>query len=52
MTAHATGGGAIDLLLDAYEEADKVKPIKGRRFNLMHSNFRTRAPSSGPGSWG
>lgn len=39
MTAHATGGGAIDLLLDAYEEADKVKPIRGRRFNLMHSNF-------------
>jgi predicted amidohydrolase YtcJ len=39
MTAHATGGGAIDLLLDAYEEADKVKPIRGRRFNLMHANF-------------
>jgi predicted amidohydrolase YtcJ len=39
MTAHATGGGAIDLLLDAYEEADKVKPILGRRFNLMHANF-------------
>lgn len=39
MTSHATGGGAIDLLLDAYEEADKVKPIRGRRFNLMHANF-------------
>ena len=39
MTSHATGGGAIDLLLDAYEEADRIKPIRDRRFNLMHANF-------------
>ena len=39
MTAHATGGGAIDVLLDAYEAADREKPIRGRRFNLMHANF-------------
>jgi predicted amidohydrolase YtcJ len=39
MTAHTTGGGAIDLLLDAYEEADKEKPIRDRRFTVTHGNF-------------
>jgi predicted amidohydrolase YtcJ len=39
LTSHATGGGAIDLLLDAYEAADRLKPIRERRFNLMHANF-------------
>jgi predicted amidohydrolase YtcJ len=39
LTAHATGGGALDLLLDAYEAADREKPIRDRRFNLMHANF-------------
>ena len=39
MTAHAAGGGAIDLLLDAYEAADKVKSIRGRRFTVSHGNF-------------
>jgi predicted amidohydrolase YtcJ len=39
MTAHTTGGGAIDLLLDAYEATDKEKPILGRRFTVTHGNF-------------
>jgi predicted amidohydrolase YtcJ len=39
MTSHTTGGGAIDLLLDAYEEADKDKPIRDRRFTVTHGNF-------------
>ncbi len=39
MTAHTTGGGATDLLLDAYEAADRVKPINGRRFTVTHGNF-------------
>nr|MBA2412178.1 DUF2277 family protein [Burkholderiaceae bacterium] len=43
MTAHATGGGALDLLLDAYEQADRQKPIAGRRFNVMHANFPNAA---------
>jgi predicted amidohydrolase YtcJ len=43
MTAHATGGGALDLLLDAYEEADRSKSIRGRRFNVMHANFPNAA---------
>ncbi|MBI3679641.1 MAG: amidohydrolase [Acidobacteria bacterium] len=39
MTAHTTGGGATDLLLDAYEAADKQKSIRGRRFSVTHGNF-------------
>lgn len=39
MTAHVAGGGATDLLLDAYEAADRVRPIKDRRFTLTHANF-------------
>ena len=39
MTSHTTGGGATDLLLDAYEAADKIKPIRGRRFTVTHGNF-------------
>ena len=43
MTAHTTGGGATDLLLDAYEAADRVKPINGRRFTVTHGNFPNAA---------
>jgi predicted amidohydrolase YtcJ len=39
MTAHTTGGGATDLLLDAYEAADRIRPIRGRRFTVTHGNF-------------
>ncbi|MGH9469911.1 MAG: amidohydrolase [Terriglobia bacterium] len=39
MTAHATGGGAVDALLDAYEAADRDKSIQGRRFTISHANF-------------
>jgi predicted amidohydrolase YtcJ len=39
MTAHSTGGGSTDLLLDAYEAADREKPIRDRRFTLTHANF-------------
>jgi predicted amidohydrolase YtcJ len=39
MTAHTTGGASTDALLDAYEAADKVASIKGRRFTLTHANF-------------
>lgn len=39
MTSHTTGGGAIDLLLYAYEEANKDKSIKDRRFTVTHGNF-------------
>ncbi len=39
MTSHTTGGGATDLLLDAYEAADKVNSIRNRRFTVTHGNF-------------
>lgn len=39
MTAHTTGGGATDILLDAYEAANSERPIKGRRFTVTHGNF-------------
>ena len=42
MTSHTTGGGATDLLLDAYEAANKTTPILGRRFTVTHGNFPNR----------
>ncbi len=38
-TAHSTGGGGVDLLLDVYEEVNKKYPVKGRRFSIIHGNF-------------
>ena len=39
MTAHVAGGGSLDALLDAYEAANREKPIMGRRFTVTHGNF-------------
>jgi predicted amidohydrolase YtcJ len=39
MTAHVTGGGALDALLDAYEAANRDRPIAPRRFTATHANF-------------
>lgn len=39
MTAHTTGGGATDALLDAYEAADHEHSIRNRRFTVTHGNF-------------
>jgi predicted amidohydrolase YtcJ len=39
LTAHVTGGGSMDVLMNAFEEADKEIPIKGRRFSMIHGNF-------------
>ena len=39
MTAHTAGGGATDALLDAYEAADRDRPIRDRRFTVTHVNF-------------
>ena len=39
MTAHTTGGGSTDLLLEAYEAADREQSIGDRRFTLTHANF-------------
>jgi predicted amidohydrolase YtcJ len=40
-TAHCTGGGAVDIMLDAFEEVNKSRPIKDRRFSIIHGNFFT-----------
>jgi predicted amidohydrolase YtcJ len=42
MTAHTTGGGATDALLDAYEAADREQSIHNRRFTVTHGNFPNR----------
>jgi predicted amidohydrolase YtcJ len=39
MTAHTTGGGATDALLDAYENVNRTIPIGDRRFTVTHGNF-------------
>ncbi|UCF37422.1 MAG: amidohydrolase [Acidobacteriota bacterium] len=39
VTAHSTGGASTDVLLEAFEEADKEIPIRGRRFSVIHGNF-------------
>lgn len=41
-TAHCTGGGGVDLLLDVFGEVNRVKPIKDRRFSIIHGNFFTK----------
>ncbi len=44
---HCAGGGAMDVVLNAFEETNKKKPIKGRRFSIIHAyqpteeNFET-----------
>ena len=40
-TTHCTGGGGVDIMLDCYEQVDKVKSIKTRRFAITHGNFFT-----------
>lgn len=39
MTAHVTGGGSLDVLLDAYEATDREHSIRDRRFTVTHGNF-------------
>jgi predicted amidohydrolase YtcJ len=37
--AHATGEAAVDLLLDAYDNVNRQKTIKEKRFSVIHGNF-------------
>ncbi len=39
VTSHTAGEGAMDVLLDAYETADRIAPIKDLRFCITHANF-------------
>lgn len=34
---HCAGGRAMDIVLKAFEETDRKRPIKGRRFTLIHA---------------
>jgi len=40
-TAHCTGGGGVDLLLDVFGEVNRDYPMKQRRFSIIHGNFFT-----------
>jgi len=40
-TAHITGGGGVDEFLSALEELNKISPINGKRFSVIHGNFYT-----------
>jgi predicted amidohydrolase YtcJ len=42
MTAHTAGEGAMDVLLDAYEEVNRLVPIRSRRFCITHANFPSK----------
>ena len=37
VATHAVGDAAIDLVLDAYEAADKESPIAGKRWSIEHA---------------
>lgn len=39
MTAHCAGEAGMDVLLSAYEQADRAHGIRGRRWLLTHANF-------------
>ena len=43
-TAHSVGDGAVQLLLESYEEVNRTQPIKASRPAITHSNFM--APES------
>ena len=40
-TAHCTGGGGVDLLLDVFEEINKSTPVTDKRISIIHGNFFT-----------
>ncbi|HET6880249.1 MAG TPA: amidohydrolase [Pirellulales bacterium] len=41
-TAHSVGNGAVQTLIDAYEEVNRTTPIAATRPCVTHSNFMTR----------
>lgn len=41
MTAHSVGDGAIEALLDAYEQVDRDTPVRAMRPCITHCNFLT-----------
>jgi predicted amidohydrolase YtcJ len=43
VTAHTAGEAAMDVLLDAYEQANRTVPIKPLRFCIAHANFPSKS---------
>jgi hypothetical protein len=43
LTAHAQGGGAVDLFLDTLEALDREKPIAPTRSHWIHASFQSPA---------
>lgn len=41
MCAHVTGDAGVDAVLDAFAAADADRPLRGRRFTLIHAYFPT-----------
>jgi hypothetical protein len=41
-TAHTVGDGAVETLLDVYDEVNKMIPIRDVRHCITHSNFMSR----------
>ncbi len=41
LTAHAQGGGAVDIFLDAMEALDREKPIAPTRSHWIHASFQS-----------
>jgi predicted amidohydrolase YtcJ len=39
MCSHVTGDAGVDLVLDAVEAADRDRPIRDRRYTLIHAYF-------------
>jgi hypothetical protein len=42
-TAHTVGDGAVETLLDVYDELGKTLPVRDMRHCITHSNFMSRA---------
>jgi hypothetical protein len=40
--AHVTGDAGVDAVLDAFEAANRERPITDRRFTLIHADFANR----------
>ncbi len=43
MTAHSVGDGAVENLIDAYEQVNKTTPIRDHRPCITHCNFMSAA---------
>jgi len=41
VAVHCCGDGAVDILLDVYEEVNRKKSIREQRFSIIHGDFLT-----------